>query len=49
MMFTDAARHKKTTHRFDRRFAESVSVSPADVIRLPNSAGFGILDGVNGC
>jgi hypothetical protein len=35
-------RHKKTTHRFDRRLVESVGVSTADVIRLPNSAGFGI-------
>ena len=42
-------RHKKTTHRFDRRVAESVGVSTADVIRLPNSAGFGIWDGVDGC
>jgi hypothetical protein len=32
----DIARYKKTTHRFDRRFAESVGVSTADVIRLPN-------------
>ena len=40
-------RHKKTTHRFDRRFVESVGVSTADVIRLPNSAGFGIRDGVS--
>jgi hypothetical protein len=30
------SRHKKTTHRFDRRLVESVSVSTADVIRLPN-------------
>ena len=37
---------KKTTHRFDCRFVESVSVSTADVIRLPNQAGFGIRDGV---
>ena len=35
-------RHKKTTHRFDRRLVESVAVSTADVVRLPNSAGFGI-------
>jgi hypothetical protein len=27
---------KKTTHRFDRRLVESVSVSTADVIRIPN-------------
>jgi hypothetical protein len=41
------SRHKKTTHRFDRRFAESVGVSTADAIRLPNSAGFGIRYGVS--
>ena len=45
----DAARHKKTTHRFDRRFAESVGVSTSDVIRLPNWAGFSIRGGVDGC
>jgi hypothetical protein len=39
--------HKKTTHRFDRRLVESVSVSTADVVRLPNMAGFGIRGGVN--
>jgi hypothetical protein len=39
-------RHKKTTHRFDRRLVESVGVSTADVVRLPNSAGFGIRDDV---
>ena len=27
---------KKTTHRIDRRLAESVGVSAADVIRIPN-------------
>ncbi len=27
-------RHKKTTHRFDRRLAVSVGVSTADIIRL---------------
>jgi hypothetical protein len=32
----DAARHKKTTHRFDRRLMESVSVSTADIIRISN-------------
>ena len=41
--------HKKTTHRFDRRLVESVGVSTADVIRLPNSAGFGIRDDVAYC
>ena len=46
---TTAARHKKTTHRFDRRPVESVGVSTADVIRIPNGAGFGIRDGVDGC
>ena len=39
-------RHKKTTHRFDRRLVESVSVSTADVSRLPVWAGFGIRRGV---
>jgi hypothetical protein len=39
---------KKTTHLFDRRFVESVGVSTADVIRLPNGAGFGIQGGING-
>jgi hypothetical protein len=43
----DAARHKKTTHRFDRRFAVSVGVSTADVFRIPNGAGFGIRGGVD--
>jgi hypothetical protein len=32
--------HKKTTHHLDRRFASSVPVSTADVIRLPNGAEF---------
>ena len=45
----EAARHKKTTHRFDRRFVEPVGVSTADVIRLPNWAGFGIRGGIGGC
>ena len=36
MRHVDAARHKKTTHRIDRRFVESVGVSTADVVRLPN-------------
>ena len=45
----DAARHKKTTHRFDRRLVESVCVSTPDVVRLPNWAGFGIRDGIGGC
>jgi hypothetical protein len=30
------SRHKKTTHRFDRRLLESGGVSAADVVRLPN-------------
>jgi hypothetical protein len=42
----DAARHKKTTHRFDRRLVESVIVSATDVIRLPNWAGFGTRGGI---
>jgi hypothetical protein len=37
-----AVRHKKTTHRFDRRLVESVRVSTAYIVRLPNMAGFGI-------
>jgi hypothetical protein len=42
-------RHKKTTHRIDRRLVESVGVSTPYIVILPNSAGFGIWDGVDGC
>jgi hypothetical protein len=38
--------HKKTTHRFDRRLVESVSIPSADFNRLPVWAGFGIRRGV---
>ena len=39
------SRHKKTTRALHRRFAVTSSVSTADVIRLPNWAGFCILGG----
>ena len=41
----DPSRHKKTTHALHRRFAFLSGLSTADVIRLPNRAGFRIWDG----
>ena len=40
------SRHKKTTHALHRRSAFTSTVSTADVIRLPNWAGFCIQGGI---